>query len=69
MEQAHGNGRDPVDATLLVLAAHAKVLLDLHLDFGDGWNDRGTCVNGSCCLYFFGGDYGGAHVFSLSLNC
>jgi hypothetical protein len=29
MEQPHKDGRDPVDAALLVLAAHAKVLLDL----------------------------------------
>ena len=29
MEGAHGDGSDPVDAALLMLAAHAEVLLDL----------------------------------------
>ena len=68
VEEAHGDGRDPVDAALLVLAAHAEVLLDLHLDFGDGGDDRGTGDNVLRCLYFFGGDHGRAHVFSLSLE-
>ena len=36
----HGDGGDPVDAALLVLAAHAEVLLDLLGDFGDGRDDR-----------------------------
>ena len=36
MEEAHGDGRNPVDATLLVLAAHAQVLLDLLRDLLDG---------------------------------
>ena len=68
MEEAHSDGRDPVDATLLILAAHAKVLLDLHLDFGDGGDDRGAGGNVLRGLYFFGGDHGRAHVFSLSLE-
>jgi len=38
VEGAHGDGGDPVDAALLVLAAHAEVLLDLLGDFGDGGN-------------------------------
>ena len=38
VEEAHGDGGDPVDAALLVLAAHAEVLLDLLGDFGDGWD-------------------------------
>jgi len=38
VEEAHGDGGDPVDAALLVLAAHAEVLLDLLGDFGDGRN-------------------------------
>jgi hypothetical protein len=41
VEEPHGDGGDPVDAALLVLAAHAQVLLDLLGDFGDGWNDGG----------------------------
>ena len=42
VEEAHGNGRDPVDAALLELATHAKVLLDLHLDLSDGRDDGGA---------------------------
>ena len=34
VEEAHDDGGDPVDAALLVLAAHAQVLLDLAGDFG-----------------------------------
>ena len=41
MEEAHEDGGDPIDAALLVLAAHAQVLLDLLGDFGDGWDDSG----------------------------
>ncbi len=36
VEEAHGDGGDPVDAALLVLAAHAEVLLDLLLDLLNG---------------------------------
>jgi len=68
MEEAHSDGRDPVDATLLVLAAHAEVLLDLHLDFCNGGDGRGAGGNVLRGLYFFGGDHGRAHVFSLSLE-
>jgi len=56
VEEAHGDGRDPVDAALLMLAAHAEVLLDLQLDFGDGRDDCGACCGGLCGLDFFGGD-------------
>src|SRR6202020_1307405 len=41
VEEPHGDGGDPVDASLLVLAAHAEVLLDLLGNFGDGWNNGG----------------------------
>jgi hypothetical protein len=41
VEGAHGDGGDPVDAALLVLAAHAEVLLDLLGDLGDGWDNFG----------------------------
>ncbi len=68
VEEAHGDGRDPVDAALLVLAAHAQVLLDLLGDFNDG-RDGGSARCGSLgCRDFFGGDNGGAHGVSLSLN-
>lgn len=39
MEEAHGDGRDPVDAALLMLTAHAEVLLDLLSDLSDGGDD------------------------------
>ncbi len=39
VEEAHDDGGDPVDAALLVLAAHAEVLLDLLGDFSDGGDD------------------------------
>jgi hypothetical protein len=41
VKEPHGDGGDPVDAALLVLAAHAEVLLDLLGDFGDGWDRSG----------------------------
>ena len=44
VEEAHEDGGDPVDAALLVLAAHAEVLLDLLGDFLErrqgGWAER-----------------------------
>ena len=36
VEEAHEDGGDPVDAALLVLAAHAEVLLDFLSDLLDG---------------------------------
>jgi len=36
VEESHEDGCDPVDPAFLVLSAHAKVLLDLLGDFGDG---------------------------------
>ena len=68
VEEPHDDGGDPVDAALLVLAAHAEVLLDLLGDFGDGWDDGGQL---GCGLYGSFFDRGkGSHVsFSLSLNC
>ena len=41
VEGAHGDGGDPVDAALLVLAAHAEVLLDLFADLDDEGEDAG----------------------------
>jgi hypothetical protein len=72
VEDAHGNGSDPVDATLLVLAAHAEVLLDLLGDFGDGWNCGGE-IGRFDRGFFDGGE--GTHnliavlVFRVLLNC
>jgi hypothetical protein len=63
---AHGDGGDPVDAALLVLAAHAEVLLDLLGDFGDDRDDGGQLGCG-----FYRGCFDGAerrHIYSLSLN-
>src|SRR5271170_3893154 len=72
VEEPHGDGGDPVDAALLVLAAHAEVLLDLLGDFGDGWNDDGEFRR----LYrgFFDGGEGSHNliavlVFRVLLNC
>ena len=61
VEGAHGDGGDPVDAALLVLAAHAEVLLDLLGDFGYGRNYSGQLGR---CLYggFFDGAQG-SHFF------
>lgn len=36
VEEPHGDGGDPVDAALLVLAAHAQILLDFLRDLMDG---------------------------------
>jgi hypothetical protein len=66
VEEAHCDGGDPVNATLLVLAAHAEVLLDLRGDLGDDRDDCwpfGSGLNGGC---FFGADYGRAH--SINAN-
>jgi len=72
VEEPHGDGGDPVDAALLVLAAHAEVLLDLLGNFGDGWNNGGEF--GRFYRGFFdGGD--GSHnlvavlVFRVFLIC
>jgi hypothetical protein len=60
VEEPHGNGGDPVDAALLVLAAHAEVLLDLLGDFGDGWDNSGQLG----CFYWGFFDRGErSHVF------
>lgn len=42
VEEPHGDGGDPVDAALLVLAAHAQILLDLLRDLLDG-GERAGC--------------------------
>jgi hypothetical protein len=66
MEESHEDGGEPVNAALLVLAAHAEVLLDLLGDFGDGWDDGGQLGCGSYGGFFNGGK--GSHVFSVSSN-
>ena len=54
VEEPHGDGGDPVDAALLVLAAHAEVLLDLLGDFGDGRDDLGELRGGLYWSFFDG---------------
>jgi hypothetical protein len=66
VEEPHGDSGDPVDAALLVLAAHAEVLLDLLGDFGDGWDYGGQLGRGLCGSFFDRGQ--GSHVFSVVLN-
>jgi len=62
VEESHGDSGDPVDAALLVLAAHAQVLLDLLGDFGDSWDDGGQLG----CLYLGFFDHGErSHVFAV----
>jgi hypothetical protein len=67
VEETHGDGGDPVDAALLVLAAHAEVLLDFLGDFGDGWDHSGQL---GCGFYWsFFDRANGSHVFSVSSDC
>lgn len=66
VEGSHGDGGDPVDAALLVLAAHAEVLFDLHLDFGDD-GDRGDVLDALlgcrlCALRFFRSEESWCHL-------
>ena len=64
VKEPHGDGGDPIDAALLVLAAHAEVLLDLLGDFGDGGDD---CGQPGCGLYWgFFDRAKGSHVFLVS---
>ncbi len=51
VEEPHGDGGNPVDAALLVLAAHAEVLLDLLRDLMDGVERVGR---GGDALFDFG---------------
>jgi hypothetical protein len=67
VEEPHEDGGEPVDAALLVLAAHAEVLLDLLGDFGDGWDDGGQLGCGLYRGFFDGGNW--SHVFSVSFYC
>src|SRR5258705_903843 len=67
VKEPHGNGGDPVDAALLVLAAHAEVLLDFLGDFGDGWHCSGQLGCGLYWSFFYRGN--GSHVFLGVLNC
>src|ERR1700733_10115550 len=60
----HGDGGDPVDAALLVLAPHAEVLLDLLGDFGYDGNDSGELGCG-LCWGFFDGAQGGHVLFAV----
>lgn len=43
VEEPHCDGRDPVDAALLVLATHAQVLLNLLCDLLDANERAGDC--------------------------
>jgi hypothetical protein len=54
VKEPHGDGGDPVDAALLVLAAHAEVLLDLLVDLGDCRNRLGELRGGLCWSFFDG---------------
>jgi hypothetical protein len=72
VEGAHGDGGDPVDAALLVLAAHAEVLLDLLGDFGDDRDDGGQLGCGSYGGFFDGAFFHsakGSHVFGCPFYC
>jgi len=51
VEEPHGDGCDPVDATLLVLAAHAEVLLNL---LGDLLNGEEGVGRGGRAAFDFG---------------
>jgi hypothetical protein len=63
VEKAHGDGGDPVDAAFLVLATHAKVLLDLLADLGDHGEDARGGLRSFFCL---GSEGAGAHIFCSS---
>ena len=65
VEEPHGDGGDPVDTTLLMLTAHAEILLDLLGDFGDGRDHVGELWGGLYRGFFDSGDW--SHVFSVSL--
>ena len=72
VEEAHDDGGDPVDAAMLMLAAHAQILLDLLRDFGgeaacglddlgsDGRGD-GDGAGGAGGFGRFGSKEGGGH--------
>ena len=53
VEEAHGDGGDPVDAALLMLTAHAEVLLDFEDDFldGDCGCSFGICNGDECSVH------------------
>ena len=75
VEEAHDDGGDPVDASLLVLAAHAQVLFDFLGDLGGetagGFetigrgDDAGGDLRGG--LGGFGGEERGSHRYFLGL--
>jgi hypothetical protein len=74
VEEAHDDGGDPVDAALLVLAAHAKVLLDLLRDLsGDGKIGHRKIANGGlvsgCGRDSLGRKYGRRHKFCNPSCC
>jgi len=68
VEESHGDGGNPIDAALLVFAAHAEILLDLLGNFGDDGDDDGELWRG-----FYGRFFDGAKrshgFFSVSLYC
>ena len=55
VEEAHGDGGDPVNAAFLVLAAHAEVLLTFFAVTA-ATRREGSCDRGLNGCYFFGGD-------------
>ena len=82
MEERHDDGGDPVDASLLMLTAHAQVLLYLTGDFGgaaeggmslgDGGRGDGKCYGGSWRKGLGGGGFGREkgwrHSFCIGLG-
>jgi hypothetical protein len=65
VKDPHGDGGDPVDAALLVLAAHAEVLLDLLGDLGDCGDGLGKLGGGLYWSFFDGakGSHGSRSSF------
>ena len=66
VEENHDDGGDPVDATLLMLSAHAQVLLDLAGDFG-GAAQSGTALGHG--VRGDGNDMGGSRRVRLGGGC
>lgn len=83
VEERHDDGGDPVDASLLVFASHAQVLLDLAGDFGgatecgtalwEGGRGDGQGCGGSLRKGLGGGGFGREqgwrHRFFVGLGC
>jgi hypothetical protein len=74
VEQAHGNGGNPVDLALLMFAAHAEILLDLGGDISgetargfDGFGSDGSGNDagggGGLACFYFGSQERRGHIF------